>query len=157
VPSRSLPHTSTGSAPERRSVDRRRQVVHALLVGSFRRRRRGPRRAGEGTLSGVDWHHPHWLAIAIFIVLLSGGDALLTLMLVERGASEANPLMAPLVGSPLAFAVTKMAITGAGVILLTQMARVRAFGRVPVGAFLYSALLIYGALVVYEMHLLNGM
>ena len=151
------PHALPSAAPERRRLDRRRQVLHALLVGSFRRRRRGPRRSGEGTLSTVDWHHPQWLAIAIFIVAFSGGDALLTLVLVEEGASEANPLMAPLVaGSPLAFVLIKMGITAGGVVLLTQLARIRAFGRVPVGMLLYSALLVYGALIFYEMHLLNG-
>jgi len=127
------------------------------MVGSFRARRRGPRRAGEGTLSAVDWHDPQWLAIAIFIVTFSGGDAWLTLMLVEHGASEANPLMAPLVArSPLAFVLTKIGITAGGVVLLTQVARMRAFGRVPVGVLLYSALLLYAALIIYEMHLLNG-
>jgi len=157
VPPHPLRHSPPGATPERRRADRRRQVLHALMVGSFRQRRRAPRRVGEGTLSGVDWHHPQWLAIAIFILMLSGGDALLTLMLVERGASEANPLMAPLVaGSPLAFALTKIGITGGGVVLLTQLARFRAFGRLPVGMLLYSALLIYGALVAYEIHLLNG-
>jgi Domain of unknown function (DUF5658) len=157
VPPNPLPHSRLSAAPERRRVDRRRHVLRALLMGSFRRRRLGPRRAGEGTLSAVDWHHPQWLAIAIFIVAFSGGDALLTLVLVEHGASEANPLMAPLIaGSPLAFVLTKIGITAGGVVLLTQVARIRAFGRVPVGLLLYSALLVYGALLVYEMHLLNG-
>ena len=142
---------------ERRRTERRRQVVRALLHGSLWPRRRGPRRAGEHAVSAVDWHHAQWLAIAVLIVVFSCSDALLTLMLVERGASEANPLMAPLVaGSPLAFALTKIGITGGGVVLLTQLARFRAFGRLPVGMLLYSALLIYGALVAYEIHLLNG-
>jgi hypothetical protein len=145
----------TGSG-ERRGTDRRRHGLRALMMGSFHPRRRGPRRAGEHTVSAVDWHHPQWLAIAICIVAFSGGDALLTLMLVERGAAEANPLMAPLVGSPLAFALTKMSLTAAPVIVLTQVARMRAFGRFRVGILLYSALAIYGVLLVYEMHLLNN-
>ena len=143
---------------ERRGTDRRRQGLRALMTGSFRQRRRGPRREGEHAISAVDWHHPQWLAIAIAIVALSGGDALLTLMLVERGAAEANPLMAPLVaGSGLAFALTKIGLTAAPVIVLTQVARMRAFGRIRVGILLYSALAIYGALIVYEMHLLNNL
>lgn len=141
---------------DRRLSDRRRHGLRALMEGSFRRRRHGPRRADEHTVSAVDWHHPQWLAIAIFIVVFSGADALLTLALLERGASEANPLMAPLIsGSPVAFALTKIGLTAGGVILLTQVARIRAFGRIPVGVLLYSMLAIYGALIVYEMHLLN--
>jgi len=74
----------------------------------------------------VDWHHPQWLAIAMLIVMFSGIDALLTLMLVERGAYEANPMMAPLVGgSAVAFTLVKIGLTAGGVVLLTQLARMR--------------------------------
>jgi hypothetical protein len=142
---------------ERRNGDRRKQVLRALLQGSFRPRRRGPRRAGERTLSAVDWHHPQWLAISMLIVVFSGTDALLTLMLIERGAYELNPVMAPLVGgSAVGFAVVKVGATAVGVVLLTQMARIRAFGRLPVGALLYTVLAVYGALILYEFRLLNG-
>lgn len=156
VPRRDLRPSHTGSLPERRHADRRRYVLRALALGSFRRRRHGPRRAGEQTASAVDWHHPQWLALAMFIVLFSAGDAFLTLALINRGASEANPLMAPLVaGSAAAFALVKIGLTAGSVIVLTQVASFRLFGRLPVGMLLYSALLLYAALLVYEVHLLN--
>jgi hypothetical protein len=133
-------------------------VLRALLHGSFNPRRRGPRRVDERALSAVDWHHPQWLAIAMLIVVSSCIDALLTLMLVERGAYEANPLMAPLVGgSGLVFAAVKIGLTAGGVVLLTQLARVRAFGRISVGVLLYTVLAIYSALIVYEFGLLNAL
>jgi hypothetical protein len=37
-----------------------------------------------------------------------------------------------------------------GVVLLTVVARARAFGRVPVGVLLYTVLLVYATLVAYE-------
>jgi len=116
-----------------------------------------PRRADERGISAVDWHHPQWLAISMLIVIGSCTDALLTLVLVERGiAVEANPLMAPLVGhSALTFALVKVALTAGGVLLLTQLARLRAFGSIPVGVFLYLVLGIYGALITYEFSLLG--
>ncbi|TLY74827.1 MAG: hypothetical protein E6K43_07145 [Gammaproteobacteria bacterium] len=142
---------------ERRRTDRRMHVLRALLHGSFSPRRRGPRRADERALSAVDWHHPQWLAIAMLIVVSSCTDALLTLMLVERGAYEANPLMAPLLGgSGSLFAVVKIGLTAGGVVLLTQLARIRAFGRITVGVLLYTVLVIYSALIVYEFGLLNA-
>ena len=141
---------------ERRRAERRRHVLRALLHGSFRPRRRGPRRADERNVSAFDWHHPQWLAIAMLIVTFSAADALLTLMLIERGAYEVNPFMAPLVGgSPRAFALVKVGLTAAGVVLLTQAARIRAFGRIPVGVFLYGVLALYGALSAYEFSLLD--
>ena len=108
-------------------------------------------------MSAVDWHEARWLAIALLIVLFSCSDAFLTLLLVQRGALEINPLMAPLVGGSAAtFAGVKIALTGAGVLLLTQLARMRAFGRIPVGAVLYLVLALYSALLIYELRLLDA-
>jgi len=151
------PPAAAPAPPERRGGERRTRVLRALAYGSFNPRRRTPRRVDESAPIGVDWHHPQWLAIAMLIVVSSCTDALLTLMLVERGAYEANPLMAPLVGgSAFAFALVKIGLTAAGVVLLTQLARLRAFGRITVGVLLYTVLVIYSALIVYEFGLLNA-
>ena len=119
-------------------------------------RRRGSRRDGERKVSGLDWHHPQWLAVAMLIVLFSCADAFLTLMLMDRGAYEVNPLMAPLVGgSALAFAMVKIGLNSGGVVLLTLLARMKAFGRLPVSLLLYTVLAGYGVLIVYEFQLLQ--
>ena len=139
-----------------RGPDRRKRMMWSLVYGSFHPRRRGPRRAGDTSLTAVDWHHPQWLAIGTLIVAFSCGDAFLTLVLIGQGAYEVNPLMAPLVGgSAVAFALTKVGLTGVGVLLLTQLARLRTFGRIPVGFILYTVLVIYGTLIYYEFHLLS--
>jgi hypothetical protein len=92
----------------------------------------------------------------MLIVLLSSIDAALTLTLISHGAYEVNPLMAPIVGgSALAFTVIKVGLTAGGVILLTLVARMRAFGKIPVSFFLYAVLAGYGTLVVYELRLLE--
>jgi Domain of unknown function (DUF5658) len=151
------PQASSGTElTDRRQGDRRKQVLRALVYGSFRPRRRGPRRATEGGFAAVDWHHPQWLAISMLIVLLSCCDAFLTLMLMQQGAYEVNPLMRPLVGgSGLAFALVKVCVTAGGVLLLTQLARVRAFGGLPVGVLLYTLLAVYAVLIFYEFRLLH--
>ena len=142
--------------PARRGGDRRKRVLWSLVYGSFNPRRRNPRRTSDNALTAVDWHHPQWLAIGTLIVAFSCADAFLTLVLIGEGAYEMNPFMAPLVGgSAVAFALTKVGLTGLGVLLLTQLARLRTFGRIPVGAFLYAVLAIYGALIFYEFRLLS--
>jgi hypothetical protein len=147
--------TRVDAPPVRRGPDRRKRVLWSLVYGSFKPRRRGPRRAGDVTLTTVDWHHPQWLAIGTLIVAFSCADAFLTLVLIGHGAYEMNPFMAPLVGgSALGFAMTKIGLTAVGVLLLTQLARLRTFGRIPVGAILYSVLIIYGTLIFYEFRLL---
>jgi hypothetical protein len=143
-------------AHERRRADRRQRILRALIIGSFRPQRRIPRRAGERTVGAIDWHHPQWLATAMLIVLFSSADALLTLMLMERGAYEINPLMKPLVGgSALGFTLVKVGLTAGGVVLLTVIARIRAFGRFRVGLLLYLVLAAYGTLVAYEIGMLD--
>lgn len=131
-------------------------MLRALLVGSFYARRRQPRRLDEQALAAVDWHHPQWLAIAILILAFSCADALLTLALLERGAAEVNPLMRPLVlGSALPFTVVKVGITAGSVVLLTLLASIRVFGRLPIGVLLYALLAGYGILIIYEVRLLG--
>jgi hypothetical protein len=41
-------------------------------------------------------------------------------------------------------------------VLLTQLARIRAFGRLPVGVLLYGVLALYSALILYELKLLEA-
>jgi Domain of unknown function (DUF5658) len=142
------------SLPERRRTERRRRVLRALVHGSFQPRRRTPRRSDERTLGAVDWHHPQWLATAMLIIMLCAADAFLTLVLLGRGASEINPVMRALLGgSGLGFAVIKIGLTASGVVLLTLLARTRAFGRISVGVLLYGVLAAYALLVAYEFSL----
>ncbi|HEY6824457.1 MAG TPA: DUF5658 family protein [Steroidobacteraceae bacterium] len=148
--------TAAELVQQRRAPDRRKRVLWSLVYGSFHPRRRGPRREGENQLAAVDWHHPQWLAIGILIVGLSCLDALLTLMLMARGAYEMNPLMAVLIGGSVTrFAYVKISLTAVGVVLLTQLSRLRTFGRIPVGLILYSLLVLYGTLIFYEFQLLD--
>ena len=143
--------------PERRNrIERRRSVLRALWRGNFERRRVGPRRSTERHAVVTDWFHSQWLAVAILILLLCGADALLTLTLISRGASEVNPLMDPLVrGSGHGFAAWKFTLTSLGVVLLTLLARLQVFGRT-VGTILYVVLGMYVALVGYELFLLRN-
>lgn len=94
--------------------------------------------------------------MALVILLLSCADAFLTLVLMQHGATEVNPIMAPLVtGSGRAFAFWKLVLTASGVIVLTILVRIRAFGFYPAGAILYAAATGYVVLVGYELWLLD--
>jgi hypothetical protein len=140
----------------RAARERRESILVALWRGSFSRRRHGPRRGGDRHLAMTDWFQPQWLVTAILILLLSALDALLTLELVSRGATEINPLMEPLVrGSGHGFAIWKLGLTSLGVIVLTLLARMRVLGRFAVGWILYLVLCGYLVLVGYELWLLR--
>lgn len=147
---------SLAVSAERRGPDRRKSTLRALIHGSLYPRRKGARRDGEHGLATVDWHHPQWLAVALLTLLMCVGDAFLTLFLLQRGAYEANPFMAPLVdGSPLVFTAIKFGLTAGGLIVLILLARARLFRRVPVAFVLYGVLFAYGTLIVYELRMLE--
>lgn len=156
-----MSHSSHGmnaldDSDKRKASDRRERMFYSLMYGSFNPRRRSPRRTDARSLRDVDWHQPQWLAVAMLIVVLSSVDAALTLTLISHGAYEVNPLMAPIVGgSALVFTLVKVGMTAGGVVLLTLVARMRAFGKIPVSLLLYAVLVGYGALVVYELRLLE--
>lgn len=156
MPSDSTESTLTLGGERRIPAERRRNTLKALLIGSLRPRRMNPRRSHDRGFAAVDWHHPQWLAVALLILLLSCADAFLTLVLLSHGATEINPFMAPLVtGTGHAFALWKLGLTSTGVVVLTLLARMRAFGRLPVGSILYTVLAGYVVLVTYEMWLLD--
>jgi hypothetical protein len=140
----------------RQGLDRRQRIFWSLLYGSFRPRRRGPRRGRALGLTDVDWHHPQWLAVGLLILLASVGDALLTLTLMFHGAIEVNPFMAVLLeGSGLGFATVKVGLTAMGTVFMILLAQAKAFRWIPVGGILYAVLAGYSVLIGYEVWLLN--
>ena len=147
------------TTPERRErTDRRLRVWWAVVYGSFNPRRRAPaRRLSQSRYHPVDWHSSHLLAVAISILLLSVVDAFLTLLLLQGGAEEVNPIMALFVYRSVAvFAELKMGLTSLGVVFMVFMARYRFMSRWPVGWVLYGVLIGYVSLIGYEIHLLKS-
>jgi hypothetical protein len=139
----------------RLSYDRRNLTWRTFVQGGLTPRRRGARRDAEHH-GLVDWHEAHLLFLAIAILLLSVTDALLTLTLMKHGAQEANPMLAFLIGSyPRLFAVAKMALTGAGVLVLVVLARARVFRVIKVSTLMHWCLLGYVVLITYEWWLLQ--
>jgi len=126
------------------------------MAGHWMRRRRAERRTDEAHPAGRDWHASHWLGASVAVLLLSIADAFMTLTLMRHGAQEANPLMAPLIsGGGPGFAYWKLGLTVFGVVVLSILARVRLFGLIPAGWFLYLVLAGYICLVAYEWRLLH--
>jgi hypothetical protein len=152
MPGRIPEDESSKTAAERRAApERRTRTLRALFTGSLTPRRRGLRRDTDAGIVAVDWHESRWLAVALLIVILSCADAFFTLRLIAEGAYEVNPVMATFLdGSLWGFALVKIGLTSLGVVLLTALARARAFGRFSVGMALYTVLLVYAVLVAYE-------
>ena len=145
-------------AERRGRADRRRRAWWSVLYGSFNPRRRRPaRRLDDSRFHPVDWYSAHLLAVSVGILLLSAADAFLTATLLLHGADEMNPVMAVLVYRSIAtFAAAKMAMTGAGIVVMVFLARYRFMRMIRVDLVLYAVLTVYAWLIGYEIWLLKG-
>lgn len=135
----------------RAPLDRRRFTWRTVLFGFMRSRRRCFRRLAETQSPYTDWHHPWLFFLATGTMLLSCVDAFFTLELLDRGFYEANPVMAAMLGqSTLVFAVSKMLLTGSGILTLVYLSRSRFLNLFRSGLILTLAFSIYCCLVCYE-------
>ena len=114
------------------------------------------RRLGDEEVIFLDWHHPWLFFLAVGTMIFSCLDAFMTLQLLEHGMYEANPVMAAIMSqSTTAFAASKMALTGVGIMMLVFLAKARFMNRVRTGLFLTAFFLFYACLVCYEfVHLM---
>ncbi|HJR69435.1 MAG TPA: DUF5658 family protein [Gammaproteobacteria bacterium] len=150
-------HETPLESRERRREDRRAMTLETFLRGGFVPRRRGGRRVSDGELP-IDFHHPYLLIVAVVMLGLSVADALLTVKLMTDGAEETNPLLAFVLNEhPRLFAAVKMALTGAGVVLLVALSRTRVFRVVRTHVLLPLLAVAYLGLVVYEAWLVGKM
>ncbi|MFQ5642701.1 MAG: DUF5658 family protein [Thiogranum sp.] len=147
------------SAAERRTgQDRRRHSWRTLTYCGLqgRGRRRNARRDGHSYY--LDWYKPSLVFTGLAVLLMSCLDALLTLTLLDRGAYEANLLMAHLLEtSDSVFVVTKVTVTAIGIVFLLMHSHFRLL-KVTSGKHMLQFLVpIYGLLIIYELFLLGVM
>ncbi len=143
---------------ENRDSDERREFSwRTVFFGFVRSRRRDTRRDDEDAPLYTDWHHPWLFFLATGTMLLSCMDAFFTLQLLDRGAIEVNPVMAAMIGQgTLAFAATKMLLTGLGILILVFLSQTRMFNLMRTGLVLTVFFTFYACLVCYEfIYLLN--
>ncbi len=131
--------------PEQRQRTDRRKATTLWSSLRFGGRRQGARRAGEGQNTYVD--QPARRVTLLVRVILGSSilDAVLTLLYIGQGGTEANPIMAVAINSGLTwFVALKMLLTIVGIIMLAIHQNCRLGLRGLYGmAMLYLALLVY--------------
>ncbi len=149
--------TSGQSLQTRRRDDRRCLHLQTFIYSLFKRRREGMRRAADRfTGHYVDLHEPRWLFICIAILLMSSMDACFTLLLLQHGVEEVNPLMKMLIDiDATLFVNTKIAITAFCVIFITAHKNFWLLkNTLRVGSIMSATLVMYFVLVNYQMGML---
>ena len=141
---------------QRDAADRRSFGWRTVLYGFVLSRRHHHRREEDNEVVFLDWHHPWLFFLSVGTMLLSVADAFLTLLLMERGMIEANPVMAAALGQGVTtFAVSKVFMTGTSILILVFLAKFQFMNRFRTGLFLTLFFSLYSCLVCYEIvHLL---
>lgn len=140
----------------REGFDRRhhswRTLTYCGLQG--RGRRRHVRRTGHSYY--LDRYDRSLVVTGLLVLLLSCLDALFTLTLLNKGAHEANYLMAQLLAiGDKPFVITKVAVTAIGVLFLLMHAHFRIL-RITSGKRILQFLAgAYGLLIGWEIFLLG--
>ncbi len=155
-----LPQAQTDAvalADRRVTTERRQQTLRTLLCSLYRGRRDAPRRAGGyGSGQYADVVRPVAAVPAIAILILSCVDCLFTLLLLQRGAIEINPVMDILIRTDITlFVGAKLAITAVCVLFIVAHRHFRFFG-LRGGHVLYGILAMYLGLVGYQVSLLGA-
>ena len=105
---------------KRLGIDRRTNKISRLKYLLFNGRRVSSRREDDsGRAIIFDRYHPNLFLAITTILVLSILDAVLTLVVIQRGATELNPVMAYFLeyGTPT-FIVAKYVLTSIGVLIL---------------------------------------
>lgn len=143
-------------AERRRGPDRRRHTWRTLTYCGLHGRGRRHQVRRHDSNYYLDRYDQSLVFTGLLVLLLSCVDAMLTLTLLDKGAYEANHLMAHLLSiSDKTFVVTKIVITAAGVLFLLMHAHFRIL-RVTNGKRVLQLLAgVYGLLIAWELLLLG--
>lgn len=143
---------STAITEQRASEDRRGFSWRTVAYGFTLSRRHAHRRSADDQIIFLDWHHPWLFFLATGTMLLSCTDAFLTLLLIEGGMIEANPVMnAVMTQGTTVFTSAKLAMTAFGIFVLVYLAKSRFLNRFRTGLFLTIFFTFYACLVCYEL------
>ncbi len=145
---------------ERRSGKDRRNKAKVFTRYLFAGKRGIPRReADRGSFQIVERYSAKVLTVILVIIGLSLLDAIFTLLLIDRGARELNPVMAVcLEQSPFFFISVKYLLTSASVIILLFIKDAYLFkSRTQVKVLFFVIMIPFILVIPWQLHMLfNG-
>ena len=130
----------------RRQPDWRQQAILLPDTSQWHTRQGACERSRGAVHACLDGLSPRIVLLVIFVLTCSALDALFTLLHIQQGGSEANPIMALLIEQGIStFVGLKMSLTSFGALVLAG------YQRVWLGIQgLYLLSLVYSGLLVYH-------
>ena len=142
---------------ERRSgQDRRKKHIPFLKLPFFRGKRKKLRRTEDSRqITVFDYYQPTLLITILIVLSLSLLDAALTLMLLEKGAVELNPVMHYYISlGPAIFVIVKYSITALALLIILVLHAIVST-RYRIGSLLLPFCgLAFGSVVIWQLYLL---
>ncbi len=149
----------THTESDRRSGhDRRRKQPFSLKQLAYKGQRKTVRRAADRRrIVALDRYSPSLFVAIIGVLCLSLLDALFTLILLARGATELNPVMEYYLShGPRTFLFVKYGLTALSVLLIVLLNNTFATRyRVGTGMLLHLFAACFGSVVIWQVYLLS--
>ncbi len=147
------------SKKDRRSGLERRQdhIPFFKFLFSSGKRKKLRRTEDSRKITVFDVYHPNLLFSILTVLVLSLLDATLTLILIERGAVELNPVMKYyLTLGPTTFVMVKYGITALALLIILLIHAIIST-RYRIGALMLPFCgMVFGSVVIWELYLLAG-
>jgi hypothetical protein len=153
-----MPNNEGNQHPsQRQGTDRRQRFLPPLRYLFYKGRRRQIRRQTDHRRLLLLDHYSSTLFIAMILILaFSVTDAFLTLWLVDRGATELNPVMAYfLAQGPAVFIGAKYLLTSLSVVILVVYSQVFLHRvGIYIRSVIASILMLLSSVIAWEVYLL---
>jgi hypothetical protein len=148
-----MPETMQSRCGADRRTDNKTRLKYLIFNG---RRQRIRREEDRDRVFFFDRYNPKLFAAIAAILMLSVFDALLTLILISKGSSELNPVMAYFLSHGLmTFIVVKYLLTSMGVVILLIFKNVFLSKAKIRTRSLFSAVIIaFATVVAWELFLI---
>jgi hypothetical protein len=138
----------------RQRVERRQPNLRSMFYALFKSRRKTTRRSNEAVCYYCDDYGPHVFATALLLMVLCVLDSYFTLLLLQYGSTELNPILAwALNKHVMFFFILKYSLTSVCVVVAVMHKNFRVFG---INGFqlLLACIVGYAILIDYQLHML---
>lgn len=138
----------------RQQLERRQPNLRSMVYALFMTRRKEQRRADQPSIYYIDSYSPYLLSGALLLMLLCILDTYFTLLLIQHGSRELNPLLAwALSKHVMVFFGLKYSLTAICVVLTVMHKHFRVFGLKGYQVLIFG-IVVYGILIQYQLSML---